>query len=95
VRLWDVETGECVRILTGHTGLVWSVAWHPDGYRLISGSEDETIKLWDVKTGECLRTFSACRPYEGMNIAGATGLTEAQKAALRALGAIEQITFTT
>ncbi len=29
------------------------------------------------------------RLYEGMNITGITGLTEAQKATLRALGAVE------
>jgi hypothetical protein len=29
------------------------------------------------------------RPYEGMNIAGVTGLTEAEKATLKALGAVE------
>jgi hypothetical protein len=31
------------------------------------------------------------RPYERLNITGATGLTEAQKAALKALGAVEEI----
>jgi hypothetical protein len=31
----------------------------------------------------------ALRPYEGMNIIDVTGLTEAQKASLIALGAIE------
>jgi hypothetical protein len=45
--------------------------------------------LWDVETGECLRTLRAERLYEGMNITGVTGLTEAQKATLKALGAVE------
>jgi transcriptional regulator with XRE-family HTH domain len=40
--------------------------------------------------GECLQTLRADRPYERMNITGATGLTEAQKASLRALGAVEE-----
>lgn len=48
------------------------------------------MKLWDVETGECLRTFWAQRPYEGMDITGATGLTDAQKATLKALGAIDR-----
>ncbi len=69
--------------------MVWSVAFSPDGCTLASGSQDETIKLWDVQTGECLKTLRPDRPYERMNITGVTGLTEAQKATLRALGAVE------
>jgi WD40 repeat protein len=65
-----------------------SVAFSRDGETLASCSSDETIKLWDVKTGECLKTLTD-RPYEGMNITGVTGLTEAEKATLKALGAVE------
>ena len=89
VRLWSVSTGQCLRVLQGYTNRVWSVAFSPDSKTLAGGSEDGTIKLWDVKTGECLKTLRAERPYEGMNITGVTGLTEAQKATLKALGAVE------
>lgn len=89
VRIWDVNTGECLKILTGHRNRVWSVKFSPDGEMLASASHDETIKLWNVKTGACYKTLQAPRPYEGMNIAGVRGLTEAQKASLRMLGAIE------
>ncbi len=34
-------------------------------------------------------------PYERMNITGVTGLTEAQKANLKALGAVERLKGTT
>ena len=54
-------------------------------------SWDETIKLWDTQTGECLRTLKIDRPYEGMSITGVTGISEAQKASLKALGAIERL----
>lgn len=56
---------------------------------LSSSSEDETIKFWDVKTGQCLKTLRNPRPYEKMDITGVTGLTEAQKATLISLGAVE------
>src|SRR6185295_18842745 len=57
VRLWDVESGRCLRVLEGHTGRVWSVAWSVDGVRALSGSHDQTVRLWDVESGRCLRVL--------------------------------------
>jgi WD40 repeat protein len=68
---------------------VWTVAFDPSGSVVASGGDDETIKLWNVYTGECLKTLRSDRPYERMNITGAVGLTESQKASLKALGAME------
>ena len=36
--------------LKDHTDQVHSVAFSPDGKKIISGSKDETIKIWDFKT---------------------------------------------
>jgi WD40 repeat protein/transcriptional regulator with XRE-family HTH domain len=93
IKLWDVTTGQALRTLQGHTGWVRSIAFSPPTgtdltQLLASGSTDETIKLWDTRTGECLRTLRADRPYEGMNITGATGMTVAQIATLQMLGAV-------
>jgi len=57
VRLWDVESGRCLRVLESHTNSVRSVAWSPDGQRALSGSEDHTVRLWDVQSGRCLRVL--------------------------------------
>ena len=29
----------------------------PDGRRVVSGSDDKTLKVWDVATGECVATL--------------------------------------
>lgn len=90
VRLWDVSTGQCRKILQGHGSQVWWVEWSPDGNVLASSSADETIRLWEVRTGQCQKLLRAERPYEGMNIAGVKGVTQAQKATLKLLGAVER-----
>ncbi|MDM3857430.1 MAG: hypothetical protein PT120_21700 [Aphanizomenon gracile PMC649.10] len=46
------------KTLNGHSDLVRSVAYSPDGQTLASGSGDKTIKLWDVKTGNLLQTLT-------------------------------------
>jgi|JFJP01.1.fsa_nt_gi FOG: WD40 repeat len=89
VRVWDVSTNECLQVLRGHDNWVWSVAFSPDGQILASASQDETIKLWDAVTGECIKTLPVPKPYEGMNITGVKGLTEATVATLKTLGAVE------
>jgi WD40 repeat protein len=87
IKVWSMETGRCVETLTGHQSWVWSVAVSYCGRFLASTSEDETIQFWDVRTGTPLSTRRARRPYEGLKIAGAEGLTHAQVDGLKALGA--------
>ena len=84
-----MTTGQCRHICKGHTHLVSFVAFSPDGEQLASGSQDQTIRLWDVETGHCLKVLRANRLYEGMNITGAQGLTDAQHTTLVSLGAID------
>jgi hypothetical protein len=47
------------------------------------------VRLWDTSTGAHLRILQAERRYERMDISGLSGVTDAQRRALLALGAIE------
>ena len=56
-RIWDVATGECRRVLEGHTNYVYGVALAPDASRLATASWDKTARIWSVSDGRCLQTL--------------------------------------
>ena len=52
VKIWDAETGlQIGKSLVGHTGIVNSVSFSPDGKKIVSASVDGTIRIWDAGTG--------------------------------------------
>lgn len=56
---WDCVRGLPLRVLRGHKHSVNSVAFSPDGSRLISGGADGSIRIWEVATGRCLASLHA------------------------------------
>jgi WD40 repeat protein len=58
IRLWDVQTGNPLATLTGHSGRVLTVAFSSDGTRLVSGDSDNAVILWDAATGTRLQVFN-------------------------------------
>jgi WD40 repeat protein len=89
IKLWDVQTGNCLQTLEGHQGIISGLL--PDREVLLSSSFDETIRCWNLKTGDCMETLRTPQPYDGMNILGVQGLTAAQKMTLESLGAIAAV----
>lgn len=75
VKIWNANTGECIRTLEGHPFQVWSVAFSPDGKTLASGGapdlheeseyypeESAKLNLWNVETGELKTTLYVDNP---------------------------------
>ena len=52
IYLWDLESGKELRRFEGHSWVVSSVAFSPDGHRAVSASVDRTLRSWDVETGK-------------------------------------------
>jgi len=52
-RLWDAATGQPIgEPLKGHTDIVSSAGFSPDGKRILTASWDRTVRLWDPATGQ-------------------------------------------
>lgn len=49
IQLWDVDTGQCLFVYTGHFAQIYAVAF--DGQRIATGSLDSTVRIWSARTG--------------------------------------------
>jgi len=55
--LWDLTTGRELRRFHGHKHAITSVAFAPDGSRIVSGCQDQTVRVWDVASGATVLTL--------------------------------------
>jgi WD40 repeat protein len=77
LRLWDLASGETLRVLEGHSASVTHIA-ALSGERALSASIDNTLRLWDLENGNCESKIVADDPIttfaltaeEGRGIAG-------------------------
>lgn len=57
IRIYEVDTGKPLASLAGHSSKTMSLLFSDDGSRLITGSDDGTIRFWDRQSGEPLGTL--------------------------------------
>lgn len=55
--LWDFASGEMLRVLEGHNGLIYALAFSPDSQSILTASQDNTARLWSATTGQEIRRF--------------------------------------
>ena len=59
-KVWNLETGCCISTLDwmtseGHTGVIRCL--QADTWRIVSSSDDKTIKVWELESGQRLVTL--------------------------------------
>ena len=50
--IWDMQNGKLHRKFGGHKGDVLKMAFSPDGKRISTGSDDNTVIIWDIESGQ-------------------------------------------
>lgn len=74
---------------THNLGHLFSLAFDPHCDYLAAEANNSEIRLWHIQSREYQHTLRIPGPYEGMNITDVTGISEAQRDTLKALGAVE------
>ena len=57
VRLWNIQNGSCIAVLSRHRDSVYSVSFSPSGEYLASGSLAGQLYIWKVQEGKHVKSF--------------------------------------
>jgi tetratricopeptide (TPR) repeat protein len=66
--VWNINSGKELAVLKGHEQSVTSVEMTQDGSKIVSGSDDQTIRLWDVDSGEALAVLNHDKKVQSVAI---------------------------
>ena len=74
LRVWDLATGACERVLTGHDEDVRGVSATVDGRMAATCSFDKSVRVWNLETGaEISRMDGHSDKVFGVSMAGNGG----------------------
>ncbi len=62
VKVWDLESGKCLKSLEGHRARIIALAATADGRQAMSSDRHHNIMVWSLETGQCLRSLEGVSP---------------------------------
>lgn len=61
--MWDLHTGQCRHVLSGHTGKINGITISEDGRWAATASEDGSVRVWDLRRGRCRRVLQGHKAW--------------------------------
>lgn len=58
-RCFDLRTGRCIMFMDGHLKGITSISFSIDGFHMVTGSEDHSVKIWNLRERKLEYTISA------------------------------------
>jgi WD40 repeat protein len=68
IKLWDIESNECMKTYQANIGIVSCVKYVATGNKIISGYFNGTLKIWNMENDECIKTIDSSHTREIRNI---------------------------
>ena len=67
IRVWDLNTGENISIIRGHTAAINEIKLSPDERWVVSASDDGSLRIWDSQTYKAL-TLPQRMPFRILSV---------------------------
>lgn len=52
--MWDAWTGDCLAVLSGHSGRLNAARSSADGRVIVTCSDDQTARVWEARDYTCI-----------------------------------------